>query len=1195
MPHLTEATESFSPGNSASRSANLETLWRTLSSLKGQVSLHGLNLSALGYVSVRLLSLAKAHIVLVVPEEKEQELLTEGVEFFLQNRNAKREEAAFSERLLVFPPKFAYRGVWSGQAHDAAQRMKTLTRLLWNNTPGIFVVPARSLLEKTLPREVLEESLMHIRVGEELPADFEQVVYSWGYVRVNLVEEPGDWSRRGDLYDLYTPLYTWPIRIEVWGNQVESIRFFHPSSQRSLGKADDVFIVPCREIIVDEEARERASRILMEDVEAGLVEASALPYWLKRINDGSWKDNERMIGTCYESLGILSDYFPVNSIWIWWDADRTESVLREYYDQQLSELLGSGDGKRREQEWRQPVDRWLESPEAIYRSLKSFRHIWCDDLRYSDESERPVIRVDVRGMEFLKESLRAVRPGERLLEPLVRSLTAWKESHVRAVIVCGHKHRAERLKQLLSEYDLPVDLLDGPAAWESLPPGSLFITTGRLSRGFEWPAEYMAVLSEEELFGRGRRSRRGGSGVKGIALSSFQDLSEGDYVVHVDHGIGRYRGLVRLKSEGFEGDFLLIEYMDEDKLYVPVEKLHKVQKYVGVDDAPPRIDRLGGKHWETAKKKARESAEKIAEELLRIYALRQVKEGYAFSPPDRLYHEFEALFPFEETPDQLKAIEDVLADMMSPRPADRLICGDVGFGKTEVALRAAFKAVMDGKQVAVLVPTTVLAEQHFRTFSERFAPFPVTVELLSRFRTPAQQKKVIEGLKKGTVDIVIGTHRLLQRDVAFRDLGLLIIDEEHRFGVKHKERLKELRVSVDVITLTATPIPRTLHMALSGIRDLSVIETPPEDRKAVKTFLIDFDEAVIRDAIRKELSRGGQVFFVHNHVQNIQQMAEFIRKLVPEARVGVAHGQMKERELEKAMMAFVRGETDVLVCTTIIESGLDIPRANTIIINRADRFGLAQMYQLRGRVGRSDEQAYAYLIIPGEHLITKDARKRLRALLDFSDLGSGFKIAMNDLQIRGGGTILGSAQSGHIAAVGYELYLELVQEMIRRLKGDSPEEVPEPEIKVAASAFLPDEYIPDTSQRLVAYKKLASASTEEDINELVKEWRDRFGTLPTQAKNLIMLAKIRLLMKELGILRIEETGERFRICFVKKDEEGKFSSWASDKGISVHKHPEGGLLISVPHEKMLYRLAFLKRTLHSFWERDRSEKKSLKA
>lgn len=1165
----------------------IQGIWEAILSGARNISLHRIHLGAAAYMISRIFCLARGHAVIVVPSEKELGLMTDALRFFIPSVNNTTTEDPFSELLLTFPSKFAHRGIWSGKTTDTAQRLKVLTRLLWNSSPGILVLPALSLIEKTAPRAVLEGALCHIRVGEEIPKDFEEFVEAWGYIRVNLVEEPGDWSRRGDVYDCYVPLYNWPVRIEVWGRQVESIRFFHPISQRSLGRVDDVFIVPSREIIVNETTKEQASHVLMEDVSNGYVDPSLTTYWLKRINDGSWSEDERAIGTCYSRPGLLFDYLPKDILWLWWDVDKTKDMLDEFSSAQFKPPLDYSPKSRKdiktEHEWAQPVERWLISQEVLWREIASYRHIWCDDFRINGNEEHILVYAESRGMESLKEALKNISSGERLLEPLVNRLAHWKEYQIRSIIVCGHKHRAQRLMNLLSEYELSVNTLDGPVNWESLSPGSVHIMVGQLSQGFEWPAEYIAIISEEELFGQGTKGRRRVQSISGISVNSFQDLKEGDYVVHLDHGIGRYHGLVRVKVGGSEGDFLLVEYMDGDKLYVPVEKLQKVQKYVGVDDKLPRIDRLGGKQWEAAKKKVREAAEKVAEELLRIYAIRQVKEGFVFSPPDRLYREFETMFPFEETPDQLKAIEDVLADMMSPRPTDRLVCGDVGFGKTEVALRAAFKAVMDGKQVAVLVPTTVLAEQHFRTFGERFQPFPVTVELLSRFRTPAQQNKVIEGLKKGTIDIVIGTHRLLQKDVKFRDLGLLIIDEEHRFGVKHKERIKELRVSVDVITLTATPIPRTLHMALSGIRDLSVIETPPEDRKAVKTFIIDFNDPTIRDAVRKEILRGGQVFFVHNYVQNIHEMAERIRMLVPEARVGVAHGQMKERELEKIMLAFVRGEIDVLVCTTIIESGLDIPKANTIIINRADRFGLAQMYQLRGRVGRSGDQAYAYLIIPGEHLITRDARKRLRALLDFSDLGSGFKIALNDLQIRGGGTILGSAQSGHIAAVGYELYLELVQEMVRKLKGENVEETVEPEIKVISAAFLPDEFIPDTSQRLVAYKKLASASSEEDINELIKEWRDRYGTLPSEAKNLAILAKIRILMKMLGVFRIEEIGENFHLYFAKKDIESKFLEWASQNRFA-DIHPEGGIVLTVPKESVFYRLVFLQRTLRAYYE-----------
>jgi transcription-repair coupling factor (superfamily II helicase) len=668
-------------------------------------------------------------------------------------------------------------------------------------------------------------------------------------------------------------------------------------------------------------------------------------------------------------------------------------------------------------------------------------------------------------------------------------------------------------------------------------------------------------------------------------LNSFQDLHLGDFVVHVDHGIGVYKELVHLNVRDIESDFLLIEYQDADRLYVPVDKLAKVQKYLGIEGHEPRVDKLGGKSWEAAKKKARESAERIAQEILNLYAQRQVNEGFRFSPPDTYFQEFEATFAHEETSDQVRAIDDVLADMGCSQPMDRLICGDVGYGKTEVAIRAAFKAIMDGKQVAMLVPTTVLAEQHYQTFLERFNGFPATVAALSRFKTSSQQKQVLKGLEHGTIDVVIGTHRLLQKDVSFRDLGLVIVDEEHRFGVKHKENLKKLRVSVDVLTLSATPIPRTLHMALSGIRDMSVIETAPQDRHSIDTFVCKYDELTIQEAIYRELNRGGQAFFVHNQVASIHQMAAKLSQLVPVARVAVAHGQMSERDLEKVMLDFIHRKVDVLVCTTIIESGLDIPAANTIIINRADKFGLAQIYQLRGRVGRSSEQAYAYLLVPGEHLITRDAQKRLRALLDFSELGAGFRIALNDLQIRGGGTILGASQSGHIAAVGYELYLELLEKTVRELKGEPCEpETIEPEMNIRLSAFLPDAFIPNTDQRLIAYKRLATISQESEVDDLAKEWRDRYGAFPESARNLILLAKMRLLMKRTGMLRLDDDGESLCLYFAADAVVRSFASFLESRSCSFSQTMERKLTVAIWGRDLTQRLVRLKRILQEFWE-----------
>jgi transcription-repair coupling factor (superfamily II helicase) len=580
-----------------------------------------------------------------------------------------------------------------------------------------------------------------------------------------------------------------------------------------------------------------------------------------------------------------------------------------------------------------------------------------------------------------------------------------------------------------------------------------------------------------------------------------------------------------------EGDFLHLEYADGDKLYVPVDRIEKVQKYVGAEGHVPRLDKMGGGAWEKAKVKARAAIEELARELLKIYARREMAEGFRYSPPDRLFLEFEAAFPYEETPDQLSAIQDVLGDMGSERPMDRLICGDVGYGKTEVAVRAAFRAALDGRQVAVLVPTTVLARQHFETFRERFAGTAVEVEMVSRFRTPAEQKRILERAAAGKVDVLIGTHRLLQRDVRFRNLGLLIIDEEQRFGVAHKERLKKLRAEVDVLTLTATPIPRTLHMSLMGLRDLSVIDTPPVDRLAIRTYVTRFDDDLIRDAIRRELQRGGQVFFVHNRVQNIDAMAEFLRTLVPEAKIAVAHGQMGEKALEEVMLGFVEGRSNVLVCSAIIESGLDIPRANTILINRADCFGLAQLYQLRGRVGRSRHRAYAYLLIPGEGLLTRDARERLKVLQELTELGAGFRVASHDLELRGAGDLLGASQAGQITAIGFEMYAELLEETIHELKGLAREEKVDPEIRLGLSAFLPEKYLPDPNQRLVFYRKLAAAEEEETLYAAADELRDRYGEIPEPAQRLLEVMKLRVLMKRLKVELAEYDGRQLVFAF----------------------------------------------------------------
>ncbi len=712
------------------------------------------------------------------------------------------------------------------------------------------------------------------------------------------------------------------------------------------------------------------------------------------------------------------------------------------------------------------------------------------------------------------------------LRQLASELKEWLTEGFRVRLICQDQPQAKRLRQILQEH--LIEPWPEETLWGS---EGLKILTGDCSTGFSIPALGLVLLTEEEIFGARRRTLTRPLYQRGAALSAFTDLQSGDLVVHEEHGIGRYLGLKNLHVDSRAGDFLLIEYAESNRLYLPVERLGVISKYAGGDGGAARLDRLGGASWQRVKESVRAALRQMAQELIQLYAVRSVLERPAFSSDSPWQQEFEAAFRFEETPDQIRAIEEVKADMERPVPMDRLVAGDVGYGKTEVALRAAFKTVMDGRQVAFLAPTTVLAQQHWATFTERFAPFPLRVELLSRFRSPKEQKAVLEGMRQGIVDVVIGTHRLLSKDVGFKDLGLLIVDEEHRFGVVHKERLKQLRKSVDALTLTATPIPRTLYMSLSGIRDMSAIGTPPPERLPVETVVCRFDRTLIKEVVERELARGGQVFFVHNRVQSLPSMTAFLQRLCPQARVVMAHGQMRERELEQVMLRFVGGEADVLVSTAIVESGLDIPAANTIVINRADRFGLAQLYQLRGRVGRERVQAHAYLLVPADGRVDEAAQKRLRVIQELTELGSGFRLAIRDLEIRGAGNLLGAQQHGHVAAVGFDLYAKLLAEAVRELKGEPAETSVDPAITVEVEAYLPDAYVPEINQRLAFYKRLAGLTEVEEIEAVRAELQDRFGPLPPPVERLLEVVGLRIEARALGIEKMEAAAGAARLAF----------------------------------------------------------------
>jgi transcription-repair coupling factor (superfamily II helicase) len=1045
--------------------------------------------------------------------------------------------------------------------------------------PKIIVTSAAAAMEKVLPRRQCVDATRYVVVGEKISRD-ELVSHlsASGYYRSQLVEEVGDFSVRGDIIDLFSPLYPQPVRLEFFDDTLESIRFFNPSSQRSSLHREDVIILPAHEVILTSAARELArTRVLTARVE----EPQARPLldpWLERIRtSGHFPGIDHLLPLFYEELDSFFHYLPPSALIILPDP----GAVRE----RVAARFGEAERERGER-WLPPTATYLVSEGELGTHLEPHTRIIQDGLPLAESPEGSpsrVLQFRTDDHEELRQEVLTHPHRQRLLEPVALRLQEWQRAGLSPFLVCRTAEQGRRLRDLLADYGVDGVFSTEPFGRVSMDAPVTKILVGHLPRGFIWPDELVAVVTEAELYGDKPRRRRQHHPAAGPLFDSLSDLQTGDFVVHVDHGIGVYQGLVHLIVAGLARDFLLLEYQDGDRLYLPVDRLHRVHRYLGIEGQQPRVEKLGGTRWASTRKRVQESIREVAQELLQIYALRQVKEGTSYSPPDSTFREFEASFSYEETPDQLAAIEDVLTDMQSARPMDRLICGDVGFGKTEVAVRAAFKAVMDGRQVAVLVPTTVLAEQHLLTFQQRLSGHPVLIEALSRFKPRADQKRILADLRGGRIDIIIGTHRLLQRDVAFSNLGLLVIDEEHRFGVRHKERIKQLRAEVDALTLTATPIPRTLHMSLIGIRDLSTIDTPPEDRLAIDTRICTLEEPVIREGIRREKARGGQIFFVHNNVRTIYRMADRIQQLVPELTVGVAHGQLPERELEKVMMDFVQQRIDVLVCTTIIESGLDIPAANTIFINRADKLGLAQIYQLRGRVGRSSEQAFAYLIVPPEHLVTRQAQRRLLALMDFTELGSGFKIALNDLRLRGAGNILGAAQSGHIAAVGYEMYVQLMEKTIREMKGEEIRESVEPEIHLDLAAHLPATYIADGSQRLTTYRRLAAANDEMALTEMRDELVDRFGPLPPEASRLFSLLSLKLLLRRLWIRRLEAVNGSYILSFAENpDIDGaRLARLVAANPKRLRLSPDHRLCVKWSSDDAGASLAELKNLLHT--------------
>ncbi|OAG27350.1 transcription-repair coupling factor [Thermodesulfatator autotrophicus] len=1030
---------------------------------------------------------------------------------------------------------------------------------------AFLILSVRALLRKTLPPETLQKFYEYIVAGEELAREeFLKQLINLGYEKTGLVQRVGEFSARGGVIDVFPAGETSPVRIDLFGEEVESLKRFDPQTQRSFEEIEEIVILPAREVILASDPLGLEERLFKRLSEHALPPDKESAY-LRALETGLVLEPEEFwLPLVYEKPATFFDYLDSHDTLIIFEPEKIIDEIARFEERLILSWRKARETKRVLVE---PQESFLSKDEALNLLAKHAKTLEVLKLPIWEEGISFEVKDHQAHVEAIKVSPKeAIEKGLNYLKELM--------AEQRVVITSPHEKSAEKIKSLV-ERELGLREVDiKKEAFKDLSsPFETTIYVGNIVQGFIWPELSLALISEHELFGlRKPLTTKRARSLKETFLS-FEDLKPGDFVVHREHGIGRYHGLVSLEIGGLPGEFLLIEYKDGDKLYLPVDKLNLLHKYVGLEGKEPSLDRLGGKSFEARKKKVEKAIEEVAQELLALYAARKVGQGFSFEPGP-LLRQVEASFPFEETPEQAVAIEETLKDMQSPSPMDRLICGDVGYGKTEIAIRAAALAVENKKQVAILVPTTVLAEQHFRTFYERLSPLDIKVAVISRFKSSKEQKEILKKLAAGEIDVIIGTHRLLSSDVSFKDLGLLIIDEEHRFGVKHKEKIKQLRKSVDVLALSATPIPRTLQLSLLGIRDLSVITTPPAKRLPIKTYLARFDEQVIKEAIERELSRGGQVFFVHNRIKGIYALADWLRRLVPQVRLEVAHGRMPSQKLEEIMVRFVRKEIDVLVCTTIIESGIDIPSANTIIINRADRMGLAEIYQLRGRVGRSNVQAYAYLLVPSLSGLSEDAERRLKALMQFTELGAGFKLAMSDLQIRGAGNLLGTFQSGHVAAVGYDLYLEILKRTIDEMRGKPLEEDIEPDVNLKIPGFFPSSYIPDVEQRLHLYRRLAMARTKEAIDELAYEIEDRFGIPPKEVQNLIKLSLLKALLRPFKVRKLDRRGKEVIFYFdpSAQIDEKLWRKLARERGLALRITRDNKLILSLATPEIIDEL-----------------------
>jgi transcription-repair coupling factor len=1203
-------------------------LARTARAANGELNIAGLTDSAKTLILSLLMHEVKRPFFLVVPDNHV------GARFHQEISNLSRYPVFFYPSAEVSP----YEQVLSSPDNTAPQLELMLHIMQKPKEPYFVLIPARALVQRVLDAETLSRHNISLKVGEQLDSNgFAKMLVRLGYSRESLVTLRGEFSVRGDIIDVY-PSAGLPVRIELFGDEVESIRVFNIENQRSVEETKSILIPPRYLIVLDDqkESRQKLAEKLsdvLEHAKEGLDEQASdtlttvMENDLHSLKNGGYPESSEYYASfVHEQFCTITDYIPDNALVLFDEWDTLVLGLQSN-EEKMNSTLSEGIATGR----LLPLPRPLHmSVEELAKTLKLKQRVYLSTLPIFDEqgdSSRACVQFDCHPIE---------RFGNQM-QMLVDKTKLWRKEGYRVVISTD---QPQRLLGLLREWDCPADYVPGPhedgtaralleeagnfegpktinaandlaakvieakkagtatgtngkssapaigndasskdgtesegngAATDSsgkskgaekgaaakdiselaasptannilgellnvrpsgIDDNAVWVTRNGFINGFRLSDVQLVSITDQEMFGLKRKPsvyRRAVVEKSAERFTSVADLKIGDYVVHIKQGIGQFVGVQRIVVDTQQREYLTIQYAGEDRLYVPVDQINMLSRYRGAGDSAPRLSRLGGAEWETTKKRVKKSVKAVAEDLVNLYAMRAKQEGFASIPDTPWQYEMEEAFSYEETPDQWQAIVDTKKDLESTKPMDRLICGDVGFGKTEVAIRAIFKTIMSGKQAAVLVPTTILAQQHFNTLSERFAPYPIRVGLLSRFRTAKEQREVVQRLASGECDVVVGTHRMLQKDIAFKDLGLIVIDEEQRFGVAHKEKLKQLRVMVDVLTMSATPIPRTLHMALSGARDMSLITTPPTNRAPIKTFVGEYKLPLVRTAILHEMERGGQVYFVHNRVESIEAIAFEVKQLVPEARIIIGHGQMQERELENVMLDFMSHQFDILVCTTIIESGLDIPNCNTIIINEADKLGLAQMYQLRGRVGRSDVQAYAYCLFRPAKVLSETAQNRLKAIREFTSLGSGYQIALRDMEIRGVGNILGSEQHGHMIAVGFDLYCKLLEESVAELKGESVAVDTDTQIDINVTAFLPETYIADNEQRLIEYKRLADVKTERHLNMLIDEWKDRFGELPQEALQLVSVVRLRLLAARAQVSAIKPEAQGIRL------------------------------------------------------------------